>query len=193
MIKIQSRDIIPDVGGLNDICAYYLSLFYYLIVKEKVYMRKRLLGRVLVLALIVLSVGVNILPVKAGQITKTKSAPAGVSFKKAWERTTDICISGTGNQVGELCYGYNTVSINEDYVWTRSVLYSHKSKVKNKKGTYTSSVKRKSSGPTWAKIEVNHKGDSGQKYSIVFTNVSNEYASSDFTKSNTRSTNNKKK
>lgn len=131
-------------------------------------------------------------PVEAS-VTKTQSLPSGVNFSSPWEYTTDIYYVNTNALTGELCYGYNTTAINEDYVWTRNWFYKHKSKIKNAKGTFESAEKKASTGTGWAKIEVHHKGNSGQKYSIVMTNTPSKDSASDFSKKNTRKTNNKKK
>lgn len=66
----------------------------------------------------------------------SQSKPSGVSFSKAWERTTYIYyssddINDNDAYIGELCYGFDTDWIDEDYTWTRSHMFKHTAVVKN--------------------------------------------------------------
>ena len=131
----------------------------------------------------VMLIVVSMSTVVKADVTLTKSKPSSCSFSKAWERTAYIYFSDKDMAdyldayIGELCYGFDKVLVKEDYVWTRSHFYKHKSIVQNDKGTYESSAKKKSTGTKWAKIEVTHKGDS-PKYKIKF--IGCDYSKSDF-------------
>ncbi len=128
--------------------------------------------------------------VNAATITFSTKKPSQMKFSSAWERTRDIHAKDTAVVVGTLCYGYNTFAINEDYVWTRSAIYGHKSVVKNAKGSFSSSKHKATTTSRWAKIEVTHKGTS-PTYKIVFTNVLDGVTKSELEMKNPRITHNK--
>lgn len=142
---------------------------------------------------VVLSVGglgVQQAEAKTITITLTTNKPSTCTFSSAWERTRLVYIEGTTEFIAELCYGFDKVLVNEDYVWTRSVMYKHKSYLSNGNGTYTSSEKNASSSTSWAKVEKTHSG-SNPTYGIQFTNATTDTTNSDFSLGDAKTSNNK--
>jgi len=134
------------------------------------------------LAAAISTIGFGVQSVEAKTLTFTTKKPSSCSFTgSAWERTRDIIYNETDIVLGELCYGYDTVLTNEDYVWTRSVQYSHKSYLKNSDGTYTSAEFNASASSTWAKVEKKNDKGSDPTYGIQFLNVVSDTSASDFT------------
>ena len=146
---------------------------------------------VFTLLAIFLTFNCNVCTAQAKTITLTASKPSNCSFSAAWERTRLVYLANSDNCIGDLCYGYDTVMINEDYVWTRSIMYKHKSYL-NKSGTeYTSSEYNASSGTTWAKIEKAHSSNVTPTYGIMFTNAADDTNSNEFSLGDEKVTHNK--
>lgn len=145
----------------------------------------------MMLAAAVSTIGFSAQLVEAKTIQFTTKIPSGCTFDSAWERTRNIIYNDTSIVVGELCYGYNTVAINEDYVWTRSVQYKHKSYFANGSEAFTSAEYNASAGSTWAKLEKRHTV-STTTYGIQFTNATDGTKKTDFTQGDDQRTTNKK-
>lgn len=122
--------------------------------------------------------GVNVPSVEAKEIKKTTYRPDLWQFVVAWERTRTV--KQNTIEVGELCYGYDTVLRNEDYAWARSGFYKHKAQVVNGNGTKNSGKGDPSPLSNWVKAELVHKGES-PSYSIIFLNAASSDNESDFT------------
>lgn len=126
--------------------------------------------RKFLVGLLAMSILFNIGGVSVEAATKTVdiSKPDGCKFTSEWEKSAFIYSDNSDDAlVGEVCFGYNTTAIDEDYTWTYSDVYLHKARVKNGKGTFTSNASNRA---RWAKIEVTHKGTS-QVYSVLFTSA----------------------
>lgn len=137
-------------------------------------MAKRFLATILTAVMLL---GIRVPNIEAKEITLTTSKPDLCQFVVAWERTKTI--KQNTIEVGELCYGYDTVLVNEDYAWARSGFYNHKAQVKNGNGTKTSGVASASTSSHWVEAELAHKGES-PSYSIIFTNAASTDKVSDF-------------
>lgn len=152
-------------------------------------MKKNFMVLSLIAAIIIANCSVT--NVQAKTITLTTSKPDNCSFSSAWERTRLVYIKSTDCFIGELCYGYDTVWINEDYVWTRSIMYKHKSYLLKSGTTYTSDEYVASSGTTWAIIEKAHTKGVEPIYGIQFTNATEDTNNDDFTLGEAEVTHNK--
>lgn len=144
---------------------------------------RKILG-IMVLAVVIINFGFRPQTVDAETLTFTTSKPDGCTFTKgAWEKTRNIYYIYTDIVVGELCYGFDTFLTNEDYVWTRSIQYDHKSYLVNNSGSYVSATYPASADATWAKVEKANSKSSNPTYGIKFLNVY-DLDKSDFTVDN---------
>lgn len=144
---------------------------------------RKILG-IMVLAVVIINFGFRPQTVDAQTLTFTTAKPKECNFAGcAWERTRNIYYIYTDIVVGELCYGFDTFLTNEDYVWTRSIQYDHKSYLVNNSGSYVSATYPASADATWAKVEKANSKSSNPTYGIKFLNVY-DLDKSDFTVDN---------
>lgn len=145
----------------------------------------------LVLSMLLLTLGIKTSQVYAQNTLLTTQKPTSCSFSTAWERTRYVNLSGTSNHVGELCYGFNTYAIDEDYVWTRSVMFKHQSYLIQTSYIYTSTTYNASGDAVWAKLEKAHISGASPAYGIHLIDISNNISLSNFSLGDSFVTNNK--
>ncbi|MBP1565500.1 MAG: hypothetical protein IJP18_00685 [Oscillospiraceae bacterium] len=85
-----------------------------------------------------------------------------------WEFTCEV-LNGSGNHIGEFCYGYDMTLVNEDYTWARSSDYSCKAGVcrNGHDSGYLWGFSKNNN--EWSKKELTHKDDN-VSYCMNFDN-----------------------
>lgn len=112
-------------------------------------MKKAFLSAVLVFSMVMC---LNVQSIMAAGSVFLANRPGDVTFTEAWEYSANLYAYDSSAIIGELCCGFDTVLINEDYTWTYSDLYSHGAYVN---GSSSSTVTKFH----WAKMEVRHTGN----------------------------------
>lgn len=96
--------------------------------------------------------------------TYSKTKKGAINFKKAWDVTTTYT-NEYDIPIGAMQWGYDTVLINEDYVYTRGK-DGHKSQAKLKQGDNSVINGRIANANYLSDIMEKHRSDT-VKYSIV--------------------------
>jgi len=134
-------------------------------------MKKRLLAILLSIVLVFTTFAVFS---ASAATTDTKTVNGASNFNKAWEKTATY--KSNSIYIGVMVYGYNTVLIKEDYVWTKAAeCYSTPKIFRDGYDTSYQSGSQKGQN-TYAKYEITHK-TYYVSYRIVFSATYNNVTS----------------
>ena len=114
-----------------------------------------------------LSISLSSTPVSAAT-WKNKVVNDSKGFKKAWEKTVTYKLDNKKEtNIGSMTYGFNTWSINEDYVWTMSLEGYSLAEIQRIGVDNELLYGPKKGMNQYSKIEVQHK-NTNVKYQIKF-------------------------
>lgn len=99
--------------------------------------------------------------------TYTKTKPKDQTFKKAWDVTETITDTVYGIPIGAIQWGFDTVFVNEDYVYTRGK-DGHKSQAKLKQGDNSVINGRIANANYLSDIMEKHRSDTVKYYIVIY-------------------------
>lgn len=108
----------------------------------------------------------TLMSISVSAVTYSKTKTGASKFKEAWDVTTTY----TGDYdipIGAMQWGYDTVLINEDYVYTRGV-DGHKSQAKLKQGDNAVITGRVANAYYLSDIMERHRSDTVKYYIVIY-------------------------